>query len=218
NGVDSVIAFYYNMSGDGNRALDRVKKAISPENAPNRQLAYTRAQQAWALITLGRYNEAKEVIDLCHKLALKSGDVSNVNWYYMVEGLLDKAEKRLENAQMNFQKVLNYVESNPIPLFQNICLLNLAEMEVDMLKEISLHEKRDLSGNWMEKLEEHVQENDFPGIAAQSMILKAKLRYRQGKYDDAKKILKEVQKTAKTPSMRYLNDMIISKFPDIIVT
>ncbi len=218
NGVDSVIAFYYNMSGDGNRALDRVKKAISPKNAPNRQLAYTRAQQAWALITLGRYNEAKEVIDLCHKLALKSGDVSNVNWYYMVEGLLDKAEKRFENAQMNFQKVLDYMESNPTPLFQNICLLNLAEMEVDTLKDTSLHEKRDLSGNWMEKLEKHVQENDFPGIAAQSMILKAKLRYRQGKYDNAKKILKEVQTTAKTPSMRYLDDMIISKFPDIIVT
>jgi len=68
------------------------------------------------------------------------------------------------------------------------------------------------------KLEEQVQEHDFPGIAAQSMILKAKLRYRQGKYDDVRKILRDVQETAKTPSMRYLNDMMISKFPDMIVT
>jgi len=216
-GVDSLIAFYYNMSGDGNRALDRAKKSISPEDAPHRQLAYTRAQQAWALINLERYDEAKEVIDICHRLALKSGDVGQVNWYYMVEGLLDKAENRFENAQMNFQKVLDYTENNPTPLFQNICLLNLAEMEIDMLTDMDLQENNDSSGHWMKKLEEYVQENDFPGIAAQSMILKAKLRYRQGKHDDVKRILKEVQKTAKTPSMRYLKDMIISKFPDVIV-
>ncbi|MFW9927421.1 MAG: tetratricopeptide repeat protein [Candidatus Thorarchaeota archaeon] len=218
NGVDSLIAFYYNMSGDGNRALDRVKRSISPENAPHRQLAYTRAQQAWALINLERYDEAKEVIDICHTHALKSGDVNHVNWYYMVEGLLDKAENRFENAQMNFQRVLDFMENSPTPLFQNICLLNLTEMEIDMLEDTSLHEKQDLSGNWMEKLEKYVQDNDFPGIAAQSIILKAKLRYRQGKYDDAKKILKEVQKTAKTPSMRYLKDIMIAKFPDVIVT
>ncbi|MFW9813082.1 MAG: tetratricopeptide repeat protein [Candidatus Thorarchaeota archaeon] len=217
NGVDSLIAFYYNMSGDGDRALDSVKRSISPENAPHRQLAYTRAQQAWALINLGRYDEAKKVIDICHTHALKSGDVSNLNWYYMVEGLLDKAEKRFENAQMNFQKVLDYMENNPVPLFQNICLLNLVEMEVDTLTDTSLYENHDSSGPWMKKLEEYVQEHDFPGITAQSKILKAKLRYRQGKHDDVKRILKEIQDAAKTPSMRYLNDMIISKFPDVIV-
>ncbi|MFW9809497.1 MAG: hypothetical protein ACFFE6_08970, partial [Candidatus Thorarchaeota archaeon] len=169
-------------------------------------------------INLERYDEAKEVIDICHTHALKSGDVNHVNWYYMVEGLLDKAENRFENAQMNFQRVLDFMENSPTPLFQNICLLNLTEMEIDMLEDTTLHEKQDLSGNWMEKLEKYVQDNDFPGIAAQSMILKAKLRYRQGKYDDAKKILKEVQKTAKTPSMRYLKDIMIAKFPDVIVT
>ncbi|MFX1578927.1 MAG: tetratricopeptide repeat protein [Promethearchaeota archaeon] len=218
NVVDALIAFYYNMSGDGSRALDTVKKSISPEDAPNRQLAYIRAQQAWALINLERYDEAKEVIDICHRLALKSGDVSQVNWYYMVEGLLDKAENRFENAQMNFQKVLDYLENNPIPLFQNICLLNLAEMEVDTLTDTSLHENHDSSGPWMKRLEEYVQEHDFPGIAARSMILKAKLRYRQGKHDDVQRILKGVQDMARTPSMKYLNDMMISEFPDVIIS
>ncbi|MCK5390099.1 MAG: hypothetical protein KAJ36_06395, partial [Candidatus Thorarchaeota archaeon] len=83
--------------------------------------------------------------------------------------------------------------------------------------EESLDEKSESSGHWMEKLEEHVKTNDLPGVAAQSKILKAKLRHRQGQYDEVRKILKEVQEIAQAPSMKYLNDMLISKFPDIIV-
>jgi len=60
--------------------------------------------------------------------------------------------------------------------------------------------------------------NDIPGVAAQSMILKAKLRHRQGQYDEVRKILKEVVIIAQAPSMKYLNDLVISMFPDIIVT
>ena len=216
--TNSVIAFYYNMTGNGKRALDTSKKAISPDDAPHRLLAYARAQQAWALINLERYEEAKEVIDICHKLALKSGDIVLLTWYYIVEGLLDKAENRFEDAAINFQKVLDYMENNPTPLIENICLLYLTEIEIDTLADTSLHEDQETSGEWMKKLENHVQENDFPGIAAQSMILKAKLRYRQRKHDDVQKILKGVQDIARTPSMKYLNDMIISEFPDVIVT
>jgi len=86
-----------------------------------------------------------------------------------------------------------------------------------MLTEESLDEKSESSGPWMQKLEEHVKTNDLPGIAAQSMLLKAKLRHRQGQYDEVRKILKEVKKIAQAPSMKYLNDLIISKFPDIII-
>ncbi|MFW9788062.1 MAG: hypothetical protein ACFFE1_10330 [Candidatus Thorarchaeota archaeon] len=215
---NSFIALYYNLSGNGERALDFSEKSIPPDEAPNRLLAYARAQQAWALINLERYEEAKEVIDICHKLALKSGDSGQMIWYYIAEGLLDKAEKRFEDGLVNFQKVLDFDAEDPTPVIQNICLLNLTEIEVDMLTETALQMNRDSSGNWMTKLEEHVQKNDFPGIAAQSRILNAKLRYRQGRYDDVRKILKEVQETAETPSMRYLKDMMISKFPDVIVT
>ncbi|MFW9767856.1 MAG: hypothetical protein ACFFF9_11530 [Candidatus Thorarchaeota archaeon] len=214
----SFIAMYYNLSGNGESALDFSEKSIPPEGAPNRMLPYARAQQAWALINLERYEEAREVIDICHTLALKSGDSGQMSWYYIVEGLLDKAEKRFENGLTNFQKVLEYYAEDPTPVIQNICLLNLTEMEIDMLTDTALQENQDLSGPWMMKLEKHVHKNDYPGITAQSMILKAKLRYRQGRYDDVRRILKEVQDVAKNPSMRYLNDIMIAKFPDVIVT
>jgi tetratricopeptide (TPR) repeat protein len=216
--ANSFIALYHNLSGNGEKALELSKRVFTPEEAPNRLLPYARAQQVWALINLGRYAEAKEVIAIFQELALKSGDIGHMIWYHIIEGLLDKAEERFENAAVNFQKVLDFYDEDPTPLFQNICLLNLTEMEIDTLTDTSLQEDNDSSGHWMKKLEEHVQENDLPGVAAQSMILKAKLLHRQGKYDAVRRILKEVQDIAKSPSMRYLNDIIISKFPDMIVT
>jgi tetratricopeptide (TPR) repeat protein len=215
--ANAVLAFFYNQIGNGERALEFAKKGLAPEGASFLWISYTSAQHAWALINLGRYPEAQRALASCQRIALKSGNIGYLAWYYMVEGLLDKAEKRFENAAENLQKVLDFYEKDPLPLFQNVCLLNLTEIEIDTLADTSLHEDLDSSGRWMRKLEGYVQEKDLPGIAALSMILKAKLRYRQGRYDEVRRILKEVQETAKASSMRYLNDIITSKFPDVIV-
>ncbi|MFX1607338.1 MAG: hypothetical protein ACFFDD_15740 [Promethearchaeota archaeon] len=214
----AVIAMFYNLSGNGEKALKFSREVFTPEEPQHHYLPYARAQQAWALINLGRCEEAKEVLEVLQKHVLKSGDSGQMTWYYLIEGLLDKAEVRFENAVINIRKALDYAAENPAPLFQNLCLLNLTEIEIDTLADTLLQENHDMSGQWMKKLEEYVQEHDLPGFTAQSMILRAKLRYRQGKYDDVRRILKEVQETAKAPSMRYLNGIIISKFPDVIFT
>ena len=70
----------------------------------------------------------------------------------------------------------------------------------------------------MQKLEEYVAETDFPGIAARSKILKAKLCEKQGRHDEVKKLLKGVMESAESPSMKYLNDIVVSTFPDVIIT
>jgi tetratricopeptide (TPR) repeat protein len=170
------------------------------------------------LINLGRFDEAKAELAVCHELASKSGGSLQMMWYYMVDGILDKAERNFENAVTNFKEVLKYCEEDLVPIVQNICLLNLTEIEIEMLTEESLDEKSESSGHWMKKLVEHAEKNDLPGIAARALLLKAKLRHRQGQYDKVRKILKEVQKTAEAPSMKYLNDLAISMFPDIIVS
>jgi len=216
--LNSVIAMYYNMARNGEKALELAKTVLVLTHYKIRELAYSRAQIAWALINLGRFDEAKAEIAVCHELASKSGISWQMTWNALLEGLLDKAESNFENAVTNFKDVLKYYEEDPIPNYQNICLLNLTEIEIDMLTDESLDKKNDLSGPWMKKLEEHVKMNDIPGVAAQSMILKAKLRHRQGQYDEVRKILKEVVIIAQAPSMKYLNDLVISMFPDIIVT
>jgi tetratricopeptide (TPR) repeat protein len=194
--INNVIAFHYNQAGNGEKALELAKTALALDDSGSRWLALTRAQMAWALIILGRFDEAKAEIVVCHELASKSGDSQPMAWYNMVEGILDKAESNFENAVTNFKEVLKFYDEDPVPLFQNICLLNLTEIEIEMLTEKSLDEKSESSGPWMKKLEEHVKTNDLPGVAAQSMIIKAKLRHRQGQYDEVRKILKEVAKIA----------------------
>ncbi|MFW9849268.1 MAG: tetratricopeptide repeat protein [Candidatus Thorarchaeota archaeon] len=215
--ANAVLASYYNQMGNGEMALELTNKALAPEDVQFPWFSYSNAQHAWALINLERHAEAQKALATCQRVALKSGGTVWIVWYYLVEGLLDKAEKRFENAVINFQKVLNFIDDDPVPFQKNICLLNLTEIEIDMLTDTSLHEDLDSSGRWMTKLEEYLQKNDFPGITALSMILRAKLRYRQGKYDEVREILKEVQEIGNKPSMRYINDLIVTKFPDVIV-
>ncbi len=214
---NSIIASYYNQAGNGEKALELAKTTLVQAGTTPRDISYTHAQIGWALIILGRFDEAKAELAICNELASKSGVSWQMAWYNIVEGILDKAEGNFENAVTNFKEVLKYYEEDPVPLMQNICLLNLTEIEIDLVTKESLDEKSESSGPWMKKLEEHAKKNDLPGVAAQSMILKAKLRHRQGQYDEVRRILKEVVKIAQAPSMKYLNDLVISMFPDIIV-
>ncbi|MFW9849267.1 MAG: hypothetical protein ACFFF4_09005 [Candidatus Thorarchaeota archaeon] len=213
---NAFVAMYYNLSGNEAKALKFSEEVFATE-VSDLFIPWARAQQAWALISLGKYAEAQEVIETLNKQLLKSGETGQVVWYYIVEGLLDKAEGRFENSVMNFQKALDYNVEGPVPIIKNICLPNLTEIEIDKLTDTAIHENHDSSGHWMTKLEEYVQQNDFPGISAQALILRAKLRYRQRKYDEVRRILKEVQEIGNRPSMRYLNNLIITKFPDMIV-
>jgi tetratricopeptide (TPR) repeat protein len=215
--TNSFIASHYNLAGNGEKALELAKTTLALDSGGS-YFAHTRAQMAWALVILGRFDEAKAEIAVCHELASRSGMSWLMMWYKMVEGILDKAESNFENAVTNFKEVLKYYEEDTVPVYLNICLLNLTEIEIEMLTEESLDEKSESSGPWMKKFVEHAEKNDLPGIAAQSLLLKAKLRHKQGQFDEVRKILKQVQKTAKAPSMKYLNDLAISMFPDIIVT
>ena len=86
-----------------------------------------------------------------------------------------------------------------------------------MLSDESLDAKLESSGPWMQKLMEHADKNDLSGIAGRALLLKTKLRYKQGQFDEVRKILKQVQKIGEALSMRYLNDLAVSMFPDIIV-
>ncbi|MFX1485152.1 MAG: tetratricopeptide repeat protein, partial [Promethearchaeota archaeon] len=216
-GMNTVIAFYYNQIGDGEKALELVTSV--PETIASMRPFSTsnHIQAAYALINLGRLEDAKDALATAHDLAIKSGVSSNLMYYRTVEGILDKAERRYDAAIDCFKDVLKFIEDNPIPLWQNICLLNLTEIEIDRLSDESLSKESDSSGVWMKRLFEHVEKNDLPGVAARALLLKAKLHYKQGRLDEAREMLREVKKKAESPSMRYLNDLAITMMPDLIV-
>ncbi|MFW9795360.1 MAG: hypothetical protein ACFFEE_13720 [Candidatus Thorarchaeota archaeon] len=216
--MDTVIAFYYNQIGNGEKALEFVTRAIEKTASIRVVNAFTYIQMAWAFINLDRLDEAKDKLMIAHELTIKSGSPNKLMYYRGVEGLLDKAEQRFDAAIECFKEVLRFLEEDPVPLWLNISLLTLVEIEIELLTDESLEKKSDSSGPWMMRLIEHAEKNHLPGIAARALLLKAKLRQRQGQYDEVRKLLKEVQKAAESTSMRYLNDMAISMFPDIIVT
>lgn len=215
-----LVASLYNQFGKGEEAYQYAKAAVdfSQASFEVRKSPRMHAELAWALINLGRYEEANTELATAYKSASKSGDSIYMMWVRMVDGILDKAEKHFDSAYSIFKEILKDLESNPIPVLQNICLLNLTEIEIQMLTDKSLKKDSDLSGLWMKKLIEHAHENDLPGIAARALLLKAELRRRQGRFDDLRMLLKQVQKTARAPSMKYLNDLLVSAFPDIVLT
>ncbi len=216
--VNTVIASHYNQIGNGEKALEFVEPAFRTIDSHRRWTSYAHAQKAWALINLSRTDEAKDELERSEMLATKSGSVKALRWTQIVEGILDKTENHHDSAIHLFQEVLRSIEQDPVPLLQNICLLNLVEIEIERLSPESIDINADSSGPWMKKLDEHTQKNDLPGVAARSLILKAGLRRKQGRHDEVRSLLKEVLKTAESPSMRYLNDIVVSTFPDVIVS
>ncbi|KXH73824.1 MAG: hypothetical protein AM326_10370 [Candidatus Thorarchaeota archaeon SMTZ-45] len=217
---DQMIASMYNQMGNGEEAYQLAKTVVefATSTSVMRHNDNPHRDLAWALVNLGRYDEAEAELAIASKIATKSGDSRQMITVQLVEGILDKAEANYDSATLVFKEVLDYLKNNPILPVQNICLLNLTEIEIEMLTDESLKKNLDSSGPWMAKLVEHVEKNDLPGIAARALLLKAELRRKQGWNDDMRKLLKQVQGIAKAPSMKYLNDLAVSMFPDIIFT
>jgi tetratricopeptide (TPR) repeat protein len=216
--TDVLLASLYNQMSAGEKAMELVEPFTRPVKPIRRGLSYAHLHKAWALVNLGRYEEARTELGIAHKLVMKSGSPEELTWVRLVEGHLDKMECEFDGAMECFTELLDNLKDDPVPLFQNICLLNLTEIEIEILPEDSLNKKTDSSGPWMMRLIEQTEKNDLPGIAARALLLKAKLRQRQGQYDEVRKLLKEVQKIGEAPSMRYLNDLTISMFPDIVLS
>ena len=213
----SLIAFFYNQIGDGERALEFAKKGLESTFTLQRRSAYPFIQFAWTLINLDRCDEAKVEFAIAQELALKSGEFTQLTNCRIVEGILDKTENNLGAAIACFEEVLRSIEDNPTPVYENICLLNLTEIEIEMLDEDTLEGRTDLSGPWMQKLFEHSKTKDLPGIAARAKILQASLLQKQKRYDDMRKLLNDVRNIAdQYPSMSYLNGIINATFPDLI--
>ena len=214
------VASLYNQFGNGEEAYQYAKVSVnfSQGSSAIRLFSRMHAELAWALINLGRHDEAYAELATAYELSSKSGDSIQMMWVRLVDGILDKAEKQFDSANLIFKEILKALENDSLPILQNICLLNLTEIEIKLLADEALKKNLDLSGFWMARLVDHAEKNDLPGIAARALLLKAELRRKQRRFDEVRTILKEVQKTAKAPSMRYLNDLAVSMFPDIVLT
>ncbi|MFW9889505.1 MAG: hypothetical protein ACFFER_15060, partial [Candidatus Thorarchaeota archaeon] len=136
--VNTVIASHYNQIGNGEKALEFVEPAFRTIDSHRRWVSYAHAQKAWALLNLSRTAEAKDELDQSKMWATKSGSVKALKWTQIVEGILDKAENHHDSAIHLFEEVLRSIEEDPVPLYQNICLLNRVESEIERLSPESI--------------------------------------------------------------------------------
>ncbi|MHA1907872.1 MAG: tetratricopeptide repeat protein, partial [Candidatus Thorarchaeota archaeon] len=213
---ENIITMYLLVSGRGNEALVIVNRIISSPETPPIHLPDFERYKAWALAILGRNEEARVEFDKFRKLAMKSGETETLIRMELLEAILEKSEKNIESASSAFEKLLLSFSDDPMPFIQNICLLNLVDIEIEMqyLETIDTHAGS--SGKWMDSLEDYLAKNDFPGIAAQSKLLKAKFKEKQGRHDEAQLLLKQVLEKAESPSMRYLKMLVTKAFPELV--
>jgi tetratricopeptide (TPR) repeat protein len=216
--VNTLLSFYFNLKGDGEEALRCVEMAQKSTITLRMTSPFAIAQRAYALTNLGRYSEAKAELEASRELAMRSGSGWYMFlWYHMVEGILEKEMGNLVVAKSLFEDVLNYQEEGPVPIIRIICLANLTEIEIELLTTESLDKPPDSSGPWMQMLESYVEENNYPGVEAQLLILKAKLLNKQDRGNEAMGLLNEVKKIALSPGLKYLENIITLKFPHIFV-
>jgi len=214
----SIIAHFYNQIKEGEKAYELAIPMVELGQTSIRYNAFPQANLAWAHINLGNYDVAREELDIARDFGIKSGTEAQMMWVHLVEGLLDKAEANYDSAIVAFEEVLAHLVEDPTPAITNICYLNLTEIEIDTLAEEHLVRKSEFSGPWMELLFEHIEENDLPGIRGQAILLLAKLRQRQGKDEEVRKLLQEVHRLANSSSMKYLDNLAITMFPDIVLS
>ena len=209
---------YFLLSGKGNDALEIVNRILESSEIPPTFIPDFERLKAWALTILGRNEEARVEFDKFRELAMKSGETKLLIQMELLEGLLEKSENNIETAASTFEKILTSFRDNPMPLYENMSLINLVDIEIEMLYPESIDIRADSSGTWMNALEDHLSKFDFPGIAAQSKLLKAKFRQKQGRQDDVQRLLDEVIAASASPSMRYLKNLIAKEFPEYILS
>ena len=216
--VDTLLSFYWNLIGNGEEALKRIDLVYKSSQSLRMTSSFAIAMRTYALINLGKLKEARAELDASKELASRSGVAwYRFLWYQMVEGILEKEECNFEIAMSLLKDVLSYQEEQPVPIIHTVCLLNLTEIELAMMVDESLDKPSDSSGPWMQKLEDYVYENGVPGVVAQLLLLKAMFFKKQGRYNDVKKLLAEVKTISASPGLKYLENVVATKFPHIFV-
>lgn len=200
------IAWTYNEMGMGEEALEWAMMAIDTLKAhPSHQpLAYF--EVARALVNLGRLKEAREYLEEAQERGLKIADEVFLQNGYIISGQLEMREGRHLDALYSFEKSFEICERTGRQNRLNSSLVKLTECELALFENNKDTQVDETSGPWMDRLERETNERNIPGIQGRMLLLKAELRLKQGRKDDAALLLSEVIELAENPEMRYLRE------------
>ena len=204
------ICMMYCAMGDKNEALEWAKVSLNAFLAEKRSIEYGYLDMAWAYILHGQIDEAIKHLDLAKEWVIKSGLEPALAWWYRVEGLLEKARGNHNSAMESLLSGYKIMERNKRRSRLVLCLCNLAETEVELFEPTRDNFNQEYSGPWLQKAEETMEREDLPGFIAIVKIIKAELRMKQGRHDEAQSIVTEVLKIAEKVGLEYLKPQIFA--------
>ncbi|MHA1907821.1 MAG: tetratricopeptide repeat protein [Candidatus Thorarchaeota archaeon] len=205
-----LLAFTYNQMGKEESAIEWAKLALESEStlaAHPLMKPYAHLQLSCAYSKLGNQDEASNHLSLGHELALKVGDEPLLADSYQASSLLDIAQGDVLSAMVSLKQGLEIAERLMIRPRIHSILLMLVDCEIALLGP-SPTQSEDSSGMWMDRMDSILREHDFLGIQCLLTLLRAKFRLKQGRYDEARALLKDVTSRAGNPGLHYLNEMV----------
>ncbi len=209
-----VVAFFNNHAGYSDEALRILNDIDVSDRSPTQVRVCYHFQRTWALVNLHRHDEVEVEFERARSAATRMGTLLSLIQIDVLEGIMEKAMGESGGAVEAFTRAYESLDKKPAPIYyKNLCLLNLTDIEIETYDSDTLDSNEEVSGPWMQRLEEHIKRNDVPGIAAWSKILKAKFRQKQGRDGEISELLNEVLNISKSSSMRYLREIVLTTFP-----
>ncbi len=190
--------YTYNLSnvfsavGEGENALEWAKCTFDTLGPDSFRQSYVHMVMARAYIALNRETEARQYLDSAMELILQSGlDYALAQWH-QTNGRLERLMGDFDNAMAELQRAFEINQRFKRYARMRSCLHDLAVTELELFSPSKENRSDENSGPWMACLEQECANGDLPGYQAWYLLLKAELRMKQGRHEDAVQILDDV--------------------------
>lgn len=211
-----VIASIYNQKADGKTALKLIRE--SQHEYGKGADVFCQIQETWAYLLLNKIDEASQCLEKARASSLKSGDETYLAYIHFLEGLLAKKQGDLSSAVFSFGNALEVYERTQFLAFIHFVLTEIVDTEIDLVTPKKDSASLEVSGPWMKKLLDHIDEKDLPGTAAQAKLLLAKFRFKQGRVKESRKLVEQVLDISEKTGMHYLKDKAELLVPDLLLS
>ncbi|MHA2193272.1 MAG: hypothetical protein ACXAAR_07570, partial [Candidatus Thorarchaeota archaeon] len=176
------ISRVYCELGDGTSGLEWIDSLISLLGQRADENPYVYAQRVEALVLLNRLQEATRQLEICQKLALRSGDEGAMNLCEFPAACLEIVEGDALTALQILEPIFKDFEPTPAAIYNNRFLIALAKAEIAANLQNITAEK---SEQWLAKLGRHAREKNLPGIIMIHALLKADYLLARGLKEEA---------------------------------
>ncbi|MFX1367300.1 MAG: hypothetical protein ACFFAY_01695 [Promethearchaeota archaeon] len=187
-------------------ALEWMHIALESVTQASRLRPILEIDLAQTLIAKGSLSEAWQYISSGLEGILASGEEMSLGNYYLALGHYERKmgdyESAMDSFTQSYEIALHY---NRIPRIR-FAVQALAETEVQMLVPTPENMSTPYSGKWMKQFEEMVYDKGMPGYDGIFLLLEARLRIKQSRFEEAERIIDKVMDLSKIDRIEYLGD------------